>query len=67
LKSHAFSARAPHGSEAGFAVYDGRDWLGRVVESPGGWHASTVDGRDLGRHPNMAAASHAVLEAARVR
>ena len=49
----------------GRAVYDGREFLGRVFETPTGCHAENADGRDLGRYPNRAAVEHAALIAAR--
>lgn len=49
-------------------VYDGRVKLGELVDAPGcGVHARTVDGSDLGKFSNRAAASHAVIAAARAR
>jgi hypothetical protein len=43
------------------AIYDGRTLLGTVGESICGFHAETVDGRDVGRFPNVDAARNAIL------
>lgn len=64
----AFRGETSNPERVEFSVYDGRRPLGEVVETPGcGCHAATADGRDLGHFPNRAAASHAVIAAARAR
>lgn len=57
------SSAPPHS----YAVYDGRQHLGELIDR--GFHviARLADGFDLGTFPNRDAATHAIIAAARSR
>ncbi|MCB1489832.1 MAG: hypothetical protein KDJ88_20530 [Bauldia sp.] len=47
------------------AVYDGQRHLGDLIQGPCGVDAVLSDGREVGRFPNRAAASTALIAAAK--